>query len=269
MAKKSKLDKKLETWTIGFVLIFGAILWVVDIAVKVFLALWPVLLVVLILVIGFYIYKHIDKTKNERIEFSVKSYFDLYEYDLMAAYHSTFFRNDLGEYDHDTVKTWVTAANSVLNEHGFPEDITDNEKNRSDVLSFIHKLAENHEKEGALKYSFQTVNSHQMLVETVIAEMELNGWNLIQPSSDGIEMVDAKLEKNGHSLNLVCIYDIGKIGVGKIRKKILDARMEPANAIALVSPNGFTPQATKLGAESGAFCIAPDGIPFLDNKMGI
>ena len=269
MAKKSKFDKKLQTWTIGFVLCFGAILWVIDVTAKVFLAIWPVLLIIPIAVIGFYLFKHIDKARTERIELSVKNYFDLYEYEFMEAYHSTYFRDDLGEYDYTTIEKWIEAANSVLNEHGFPDGIIETDRNREKVLKLIHAQAERHEEQGELKYSFQTVNSHEMMVETTIAEFELNGWLQIQTTADGVEMVDAKLQKNGQSLNLICIYDIGKVGIGKIRNKILDARMEPANATALVSPHGFTRLALRLGAEAGVFCIAADRIPFLDNKMGI
>ena len=88
MAKKSKFDKKLQTWTVGFVLCFGAIFWAVNVVEKVFLAIWPVLLIIPIAVIGFYLFKHIDKARTERIELSVKNYFDLYEYEFCLLYTS-------------------------------------------------------------------------------------------------------------------------------------------------------------------------------------
>ena len=224
------------------------------------------------LLVIWFIYRRVNltkKAKQEAFETSVNHLFDLREYELMEAFHTTYFKDELGKYSRNIKTRWFEKIETILDQSDFPSDMAENVENRKAVIKQLHQFALDHNKVGALKFTFNSVNSLDILVDTVFSELELNGWAQISPVSEDKHLVDLKVEKNQKTLNLICIYDVGKIGVGKIRDRLLAVRQEPANQTALLSLHGFTGQAETLCQECDVFAIIPEDIPFLDDRMGI
>jgi len=202
-----------------------------------------------------YIYgriKRYRKDKQDAFEASVKHLFEFREYELMEAFHTTYFKDEFGKYPRGVKSSWLEKIETILDHSDFPPGIKETDDNRKAVIKQLHKFALDHNKTGELKFAFNDVNSLDMLIETVFSELELNGWSQISPVSDGESLVDLKVEKNQKTLSLICIYGVGQIGVAKIRDRLLAIRQEPANQTALLSLHGFTGQAKTLAPEASA-----------------
>ena len=267
MTKKQKQkisDKIVQAIFLFFILVAIGVGWYES-------PYWIVSIFILIFA-SWYIYHRITrykKIKQEAFETSVKHLFDFREYELMDAFHATYFKDEFGKYPRKTKANWFEKIETILDQSDFPPDIDETDDTKKAVIKQLHQFALDHNKAGALKFSFKDVNSLDMLIETAFSELDLNGWSQISPVSDDKNIVDLKVKKNQKTLNLICIYDVGKIGIGKIRDRLLDVRQEPANQTALLSLHGFTGQAKTLCKDCDVFAITPEDIPFLDDRMGI
>lgn len=187
----------------------------------------------------------------------------------MKAFHKTYLMEGNGTYSYETKMRWFDEIRAIVNTVGLENPDFDNLNHYDDGIEYLHLLALEEEKSGIMKFDFEGINSQRMLVNSVYAELENNGW--IPNRMMGLEVggIDVKAEKNGKIVFIQCIYDVGKIGVGKAKKKLLLARSEESDQVVLLSLHGFTHQAERLCKEAGSFAVTPDQIPFVDNWMGI